>query len=514
MDRRDYLVINAPRRHRDRARAAGARGHPGSNASIGIAFTRDRRFVLANPHFEQMLGWAARRADRPAGRAVWAERRRLRRASAPLSARRWRAASRSSSSAQAAAPRRQHLLAPRARPAPSTPTRPAEGGTVWIVEDVTERRQFEQALARARDDAEAASRAKSAFLANTSHEIAHAAERHDRPGAAGARSPTSTRRARRQYLDQIADSAQALAGIISDILDLSKIEAGKLHARDRAPSTCASCCARCSAAYATLAEARGLALRLRARRRRAEGACAATRCACARSSATTSATRSSSPRRARCACAARRLDAATRVRFEVHDTGPGIDEATQRAAVHALHAGRRVDHAALRRHRPGPVDLPRTGHADGRRGGRATARPGQGSCFWAELPLPARRRRAAAARRPRPPTRPRWQGARVLMVEDNPVNMMIAVAMLEQLGRATWRRPHDGQRGGGRGARAARRTADPFDAVLMDVQMPVMSGHEATRVLRRSYGRERAADHRADRRRAGDASATRRWPPA
>ena len=87
---------------------------------------------------------------------------------------------------------------------------------------------FEQALARARDAAEAASRAKSAFLANTSHEL-----RTPLNGLLGlaqlARTPGLDRDAPQQYLDQIVDSAQALAVIISDILDLSKIEAGKLE---------------------------------------------------------------------------------------------------------------------------------------------------------------------------------------------------------------------------------------------------------------------------------------------
>ena len=80
----------------------------------------------------------------------------------------------------------------------------------------------------------------------------------------------------------------------------------------------------------------------------------------------------------------------------------------------------------------------------------------------------------------------RLRGARVLMAEDNPVNMMIAVAMLEHWGvrveqatdgRAAVDAVHDAMRAG-----------TPFDVVVMDVQMPIMGGHEAARELRRHYG--------------------------
>jgi len=80
------------------------------------------------------------------------------------------------------------------------------------------------------------------------------------------------------------------------------------------------------------------------------------------------------------------------------------------------------------------------------------------------------------------------EGASVLMVEDNPVNMLIAAAMLEQWG-VRIEQASDGQQA----VQAVQRRAQNgpmFDAVLMDVQMPVMSGHEATRVLRRTYSRE------------------------
>jgi len=74
------------------------------------------------------------------------------------------------------------------------------------------------------------------------------------------------------------------------------------------------------------------------------------------------------------------------------------------------------------------------------------------------------------------------EGTRVLMVEDNPVNMMIAVAMLQRWGIEV-AQAHNGREAVTEVNDAAA-AGRPFDAVLMDVQMPVMSGHEATRALR------------------------------
>jgi len=112
--------------------------------------------------------------------------------------------------------------------------------------------------------------------------------------------------------------------------------------------------------------------------------------------------------------------------------------------------------------------------------------PGKGSCFWAELPLPAV---------PAPPleTQPgdaaRLAGKRVLIVEDNPVNMTIAVAQLEQWGLQV-EQAHDGNMAIEAVDRAAL-DGRPFDAVLMDVQMPFMSGNDAARALRQRYPTER-----------------------
>jgi CheY-like chemotaxis protein len=77
----------------------------------------------------------------------------------------------------------------------------------------------------------------------------------------------------------------------------------------------------------------------------------------------------------------------------------------------------------------------------------------------------------------------------VLLVEDNPVNMLIAAAMLERWGmRVT--QAEDGRQALDVLERAAA-DGRPMHAVLMDLQMPVMSGHEAARILRtQAWGRD------------------------
>ncbi|MGH8482554.1 MAG: response regulator, partial [Nevskiaceae bacterium] len=104
----------------------------------------------------------------------------------------------------------------------------ADGSTSVIsyINDITERKELEQLLAVAKEQAETASRTKGEFLANMSHEIrtplnaiiglSYLATRGEAPPRV------------RDYLDKINSSAQALLGIVNDILDVSKIEAGKL----------------------------------------------------------------------------------------------------------------------------------------------------------------------------------------------------------------------------------------------------------------------------------------------
>ena len=476
MGDRDYLVLSG----RDITTTERARVEYEAilqRASIGIAFTRDRRFVRANPLFERMFGWEPGARVGAKDAAIWADEADLAdmdRHASPLLA-----------AGQGVDIERQM----RRRDGSSFWCRlmaqaldrndPEHGGTIWIAEDVTQRRQVDQALSDARDAAESASRAKSAFLANTSHEI-----RTPLNGMLGlarlALQDELEAPRRRQYLTQIMDSAQSLAGIISDILDLSKIEAGKITIESVAFGL-HELLQGIHHTYAPLAQARGLALSLQI----ADDVPLAVRGDPVRlrqivTNYLTNALKFTAQGEIRIDAA---IAAAGQVRLTVHDSGEGIAEATQARLFTPFTQG---DESTTRRFGGTGLGLSICRELARLMGGTVGVRSteGAGSSFWAELPLPAADAdEAAAAGRIDDPAA--LQGLRVLIVEDNPVNMMIAAAMLEQWGVEVVQAV-DGSTAIVAVSQAVNR-GRPVDLVLMDVQMPGMSGHEAARRLRQRF---------------------------
>jgi PAS domain S-box-containing protein len=478
MEGRDYLVCNG----RDVTAAERERLEHAAvleNADIGIAMTRQRRFVTTNPRFEQMFGWQhgellgqhgevvsssaedyadlitliSGQLDR--GEAVEFERMMRRKDGSTFLCRFLaRAVDR-------------HL--------------PQQGATIWIAEDVTEKRAVEKALARARDEAEAANRAKSAFLANTSHEI-----RTPLNGMVGlarlARQAGLDEHRRARYLEQIDESAKALAGVISDILDLSKIEAGRLTL-ESLPFDLHALLESIEHGYQALAEARALSLRMTVAPdvpRRVLGDPVRVRQVL--TNFLNNALKFTDRGGVRLGVKAVRGD---RLRFEVQDTGPGISESVKARLFKPFS---QADVSTTRRYGGTGLGLSICRELAQLMQGEVGVESavGRGSLFWAELPLPATGEATLQSAfgdldaQGSPLT-----GMQVLVVEDNPVNMMIAVALLEQWGVQVTQAANGVEAVEQVEAIDAR--GNLFDLILMDMQMPVRGGHETTRILRERY---------------------------
>jgi PAS domain S-box-containing protein len=445
------------------------------NAMVGIAFTRDRKFQHANPRFEEMFGWPVGAIAGQPGRVVWESDEayaQIGRKAGPLLA-----ANLPFEGEFQMCKRDGTIIWASIRAHAIDPDEPVNGGSIWIIDDISERRRAQEALAAARDQAEAASRAKSEFLANTSHEI-----RTPLNGLLGlvrlALVPGLAAAKQREYLERIQDSAEALAGTISDILDLSKIEAGRLtlehvvfdfHALLNTQGN----------AYAELARAKGLAFRLEIADdvpRWVNSDPVRVRQIISNFSNNALKFTAKGVIGIRVLCLPSGM-----VRLEVVDTGPGVPP---HLLPRLFQPFSQADSSTTRQYGGTGLGLNicrQLAHLmDGEVG--VESHVGEGSCFWAELPLevagPLRERQNN-----RDTALETLRGARVLLAEDNVVNTLVAEAILKQWGASVTTVVN-----GAEAIEAVQRENGGFDAILMDLQMPVLGGIDAAIAIRRQYG--------------------------
>ncbi|WP_417477611.1 ATP-binding protein [Maricaulis sp.] len=348
---------------------------------------------------------------------------------------------------------------------------------IGVTDDVTNDVQRAEELDRQRALAESASQAKSQFLTNMSHEI-----RTPLNGVLGTSqllqlTPLSDQQA--HYVRTLQTSGEALLELVEDILDISKIESGTVQLAEEAFEVLPvvesimdmlESLARRKAITICFEPAPGLPQRVVGDQKRLRQVLINIIGNAVKFTSEGSVTIQVEPR------------ANSRIRFCITDTGPGI-AADQLERVFDRFA--QVDASLTRQHGGSGLGLAICRDLVRLAGGEIGVRSqlGEGAVFWFELPLPPAEGSAvvpvsAPAKLARPGVRRRGP-ARILVVDDVMTNRLVASALVENAGHQVR------LAGNGREAIDAL-DSDRFDAILMDIQMPVMSGDEAIQCIRAS----------------------------
>ena len=353
--------------------------------------------------------------------------------------------------------------------------RTAAGGIVTVCTDITDLKNDAQALVEARDAAQAANAAKSQFLANMSHEIRTPLNGVIGLAQALARTGLSPQQA--EMLDLIQSSGRTLQVLLSDILDLARVESGRLELSEESFDL-GRAVREAAQLYEASAREKGLQffvdiapevdgwitgdlVRLKqiltnlvsnAVKFTGEGFVSLT----------------AAPGPAR--------DGVETLRFSVEDTGIGFDAQTRERLFSRFE---QADGAITRKFGGSGLGLAISRQLAQMMGGDldCESEPGGGSAFILTVPFKAARAPVAAMGEATTNEAAATGTVRVLMADDHPVNRRVVEMILAQADVALTS-VEDGAQ-----ALQAVRDGD-YDLILMDMQMPVMDGLTATREIR------------------------------
>ena len=344
---------------------------------------------------------------------------------------------------------------------------------IGAMRDIDREKRNEIDLVKARDAAEAANRAKSAFLATMSHEIR--TPLNGVLGMAQAMAADELTPVQRERLDVVRQSGEGLLLILNDVLDLSKIEAGKLEL-EAAAFSIDDVARSAHAAFTALANAKGLSFDLHIE----EGAGGiylgdATRVRQILYNLISNGLKFTQEGEVRVRVSADEPG----LRLTISDTGMGIPPHRLKDLFQKFE---QADTSTTRKFGGTGLGLAICRELAELMGGGITAQSaeGQGSCFIVELPLVriGDHLQVDAAKIVPAPTLPPPASLRVLAAEDNAVNQLVICTLLEQAGIEPFV-VSDGVEA----LEAWERQA--WDLILMDVQMPVMDGPTASLEIRR-----------------------------